>query len=333
VAETLPVPDAAAAVEAYARDVARLREEIASVIVGQAPVIDATILTLFAGGHLLLEGAPGTGKTLLVRTLAAALELDLGRIQCTPDLMPADIVGTFLVEERDGRREFAFRQGPVFAHLLLADEVNRATPKTQSALLEAMQERQVTAGGRTFPLPDPFCVLATINPIEMEGTYPLPEAQLDRFLLKVLVPGASVEEMESILDRTTGDEVRTARPVLDRARVLAMQGLARQVPLGSRARAWIARLVAATRPEAREAGPLVRRYVRYGASARAAQALALGGKHLALAAGRAAVARDDLRGLAHAALRHRLVLSFEAEAEGIAPDALVDEALERAGKG
>ena len=332
-AETLDVPDAAAAVAAYARDVQALRDEIGRVIVGQAPVVDAAILALFAGGHLLLEGAPGTGKTLLVRTLAAALDLDLGRIQCTPDLMPADVVGTYLVEERDGRREFTFRQGPVFAHLVLADEVNRATPKTQSALLEAMQEHQVTAGGKTFALPDPFVVLATINPIEMEGTYPLPEAQLDRFLLKVLVPGPSPAEIEAILDRTTGAAIPQARRVLDGERVRAMRALAREVPLGSRVRAWIARLVAATRPDAKEAGPLVKRYVRYGASARAAQALALGGKHLALAAGRAAVARDDVRTLAHAALRHRIVLSFEAEAEGIAPDALVDEALDRAGKG
>ncbi len=332
-AETLDVPDAAAAVAAYARDVARLRDEVARVIVGQQPVIDAAILALFAGGHLLLEGPPGTGKTLLVRTLAAALDLSLGRIQCTPDLMPADIVGTFLVEERDGRREFSFRQGPVFANLVLADEVNRATPKTQSALLEAMQEHQVTAGGRTFPLPDPFVVLATVNPIEMEGTYPLPEAQLDRFLLKVLVPPAGPEEIETILLRTTGADVPAARTILDGARVRAMRDLARQVPLGGRVRTWVARLIAATRPDAPEAGPLVRRCVRYGASARAAQALVLGGKHLALAAERLAVARDDLRTLARSALRHRIVLSFEAESEGVSPDSLVDEALERAGKG
>jgi MoxR-like ATPase len=327
------VQETAQAVARFADDVGRLRAEIGKVIVGHEGVVEAAVLCLFAGGHLLLEGVPGTGKTLLVRSLAGGLDLSFGRVQCTPDLMPADVVGTYLVTEEQGRREFVFRRGPVFANLLLADEVNRATPKTQSALLEAMQEQQVTAGGQTFPLPDPFMVLATVNPIEMEGTFPLPEAQLDRFLLKCMVPNSDVAEMETILDRTTTDAAPAAEAVLDVERVRAMRDMARQVPLGERPRHWIARLVHATRPEAEDAGPRTRRYVRFGASARAAQALALCGKVMALAGGRAAVAREDLRRIAHTALRHRIVLNFEAEAEGITTEAVVDEALERAGPG
>ena len=327
------VEAAARDVDQFRRDFEALRSAISRVIVGHRQVVDAALTCAFAGGHLLLEGVPGTGKTLLVRTLARALALKFARVQCTPDLMPADVIGTPWVDERNGLREYRFRPGPVFTQVLLADEVNRATPKTQSALLEAMEERQVTVGDETHRLPAPFLVLATENPIEMEGTYPLPEAQLDRFMLKVTVPSAPAAEIEAILDLTAGGGLPEVTPVLDADRVLAMQALVRRVVLGDRVRAWIARLVEATRPDGPDAPASVRKFVRYGASARAAISLALGGKVLALAAGRPNVSRDDVRTLVHAALRHRVLLNFEGEAEGVPVETLLDDALAAVGAG
>ncbi len=305
-----------------------IQDELRRVIVGQQELLELVIIAMLSGGHVLLEGVPGLGKTLLVRTLAQALDLRFSRIQFTPDLMPADILGTnLIVQDESGRRRFEFQSGPVFAQIVLADEINRATPKTQSALLEAMQEHSVTTGGETRRLVEPFFVLATQNPIEMEGTYPLPEAQLDRFLFKLRVPFPELTELEEIIDRTTGPEESAAGRVADGPAVVGMQALARQVPVAAHVREYAARLVLATHPGSAGAVESARRFVRYGASPRGAQALILAGKVRALSQGRVNVAVEDLQALALPALRHRLILNFEGEAEGTDPDDVLRAAI------
>ncbi|MEJ2210335.1 MAG: MoxR family ATPase [Anaerolineae bacterium] len=315
--------------EQFRQTAAAIEEQVNRVIVGQQALIRHTLVTLLAGGNALLEGVPGLGKTMLVRTLADAVDCHFSRIQFTPDLMPADIVGTnLIVEDEAGRRRFQFEPGPVFANLLLADEINRATPKTQSAMLEAMQERSVTVAKTSHPLPEPFFVLATQNPLEMEGTYPLPEAQLDRFFFKVDVPFPTAEELVEIADRTTGAALPRAEAVAGGERIVAMQTLARGVPIAGHVTAYAARLLKATHPGDAAAPGDVRRYVRYGASPRGMQALILAGKILALLDGRYNVAYDDVRAAALPALRHRLILNFEAQAEGVSPDHVIAAVLE-----
>jgi len=305
-------PLKARAAELAAR-VTALREELGRLVIGQEVLIRDLVLGVLAGGHVLLEGLPGLGKTLLVRSLARGLGLDFSRVQFTPDLMPSDVTGTLVVEERQGERAFRFQRGPLFASLVLADEINRATPKTQSALLEAMQEASVTVAGTTHRLPEPFHVVATQNPIELEGTFPLPEAQLDRFLFKLEVAQPAVDAMVRILDATTGSAPKDVQPQLGPAEVCELQAMVRQVLCGSHLLRFVAELLQATQPTAKETG----RYVRFGASARAGQAIVLGAKVHALLAGRAAVERQDLETCLLPALRHRVLLSFEAEAEGL----------------
>jgi MoxR-like ATPase len=312
----------------FRRTAAAIEKEVGMVIVGQQILVRQTLITLLAGGNALLEGVPGLGKTMLVRTLAQALRCAFSRIQFTPDLMPADIVGTnLIVEGDDGRRHFQFEAGPIFANLVLADEINRATPKTQSAMLEAMQERSVTVAKATRPLPEPFFVLATQNPLEMEGTYPLPEAQLDRFFFKIDVPFPTVEDLVLIANRTTGESVPMAHPAADGATIIQMQNLARGVPIAEHVTAFAARLLKATHPQEPEAPPEVQRYVRYGASPRGMQAMILAGKIIALLDGRYNVAYDDIREAATPALRHRLILNFDAQAEGVTTDAVIQSLL------
>lgn len=313
--------------ESFATAAAQVEAELQKLIVGQDEVVRDTVVALLAGGHVLLEGVPGLGKTSLVRALGEVLDLAFSRVQFTPDLMPADITGTTLIQEDEAGRRFHFQPGPVFANLVLADEVNRATPKVQSALLEAMQERTVTASGVTRPLPRPFFVLATQNPIELEGTYPLPEAQLDRFLFKLAVPYPSDSELAEIARRTTGADEPALTAVVDGAKVLAMSALARTVPLADHVLDYAVRLVSATQPD-RSPVPEIAGLVRFGASPRAVQALALTAKVRALLAGRYNVAFDDIRASARPVLRHRLLLSFEAEADGITSDLLIDRLLE-----
>ena len=314
--------------EDYGATAAAIEAQIARVIVGQRELVRQVVVCLLCEGHVLLEGVPGLGKTQLLKTLSGAVDLAFSRIQFTPDLMPADILGTQVLEEDEaGHRHFRFRPGPIFASLVLADEVNRATPKTQSALLEAMQERAVTVAGETRPLPRPFLVMATQNPIEMEGTYPLPEAQLDRFLLKVLVPFPPAADLVAVVERTTGDHVATVDAVADEVVLSAMVDLTRQVPAASNVVQHAVDLVVATHPDQVEAPAAVRQYVRFGASPRGAQALVLAAKATALLDGRPNAASADVRAMAAAALRHRLVLGYEAVADGISADEIVDEIL------
>jgi len=311
-------------------DFRRLKAELQRVIVGQDEVIEGVLAAMFADGHVLLEGAPGLGKTALVRALAAAVDLHFSRIQFTPDLMPADVIGTNIIrEDAGGRRVFEFQPGPIFTNLLLADEINRATPKTQSALLEAMQERQVTVAGETRVMQAPFLVLATQNPLEMEGTYPLPEAQLDRFFFKLKVGYPSEEDLHSIIERTTEATSPVVHKVISAADVLALRDLVREVPMTREIQAHAIGLVLATHPESERATPLAGKYVRYGASPRGVQALILAGKIFALLDGRYHVAKADLDRAAPAALRHRLILNFEGEAEGVTADRIIEEALAR----
>ena len=307
---------------AFQADYARIVQQVGRVIVGLDEVIEQVMVCLLSGGHALLEGVPGLGKTLLVRTLAEALDLTFGRIQFTPDLMPADIIGTNIVDtDESGARGFHFQRGPIFGNLILADEINRATPKTQSAVLEAMQEQAVTVARRRHRLPDPFFVLAT------QGTYPLPEAQVDRFMFKVHVPPPQIDALVAILDRTTGAETPSAEKVVSGDRIAQMRQLARQVVVASHVKEHIGRLVLATSPDGELAPEAVRKFVRYGSSPRGGQAIILAAKVLALRDGRANVAFADVRKVVHPALRHRLILSFEGQAEGAEPDDIIDSAL------
>ena len=324
--------DIDAQANAFRESFARVKAEIGKVIVGHDDIVEGVVLCLLAGGHALLEGVPGLGKTLLVRTLAQVLDLTFSRIQFTPDLMPADISGTNILVEEEGRRSFQFQPGPIFANIVLADEINRATPKTQSAMLEAMQEHSVTVAGKLHRLHEPFFVLATQNPIEMEGTYPLPEAQLDRFLFKLLVPSPTLGELAAIVDRTTGSQTTPVGKVLGGREILAMRELARAVPIAPHVRDYAASVVLATHPGSEGAPDISRQFVRFGSSPRGAQAVVLAAKIKALLAGRFNVALEDVNAVATAALRHRILLNFEGEAEGVATEDVVAKIIETVGE-
>ena len=316
------------AIEQFRERFLNITREVGRRIVGHDEVVSFTVTSLLAGGHVLLEGIPGVGKTSLVHTLADVLHLKFSRIQFTPDLMPADIVGTNIIQEHtQGGTFFEFQQGPIFANLVLADEINRATPKTQSALLEAMQDVSVSVGRTTYKLEQPFFVLATQNPLEMEGTYPLPEAQLDRFFFKLKVTYPTEEQMHAILERTTQTEQPTVSRVVDGAALLEMRSVARAVAIAKPVQSYAIRLTLGTHPDSPHAGAMAKRYVRYGASPRASQALVLAGKIHALTRGQAFVSPDDIRAVALPALRHRILLNFEGEADEVSTDAIVQELL------
>jgi len=314
--------------ETFAERATAIEREVGTVIVGQRELVRQTLTCLLANSHALLEGVPGLGKTMLIRTLGEVIDCSFNRIQFTPDLMPADITGTNILVEEGGTRQFRFQSGPIFANLVLADEINRATPKTQSSLLEAMQEHQVSVARQRFPLDPPFFVLATQNPLEMEGTYPLPEAQLDRFMFKVMVPFPSEDDLVTIIDRTTGAESAAPRKVATAAEIVEMQHLARAVPIAPHVTAYAVSLLAATHPDQPRAPQLVREYVRYGGSPRGAQALVTAGKISALLDGRFNVSIDDIRTAALPSLRHRVILNFEGEAEGITSEAVIRSILD-----
>ena len=322
-------PNIQAQCDAFRQDYRAVQAEIAKAIVGHEDIIDGVLTCMFVGGHALLEGVPGLGKTALIRALADALNLKFNRIQFTPDLMPADLIGTNVVQETpEGGRKFEFQQGPIFANLLLADEINRATPKTQSALLEAMQEKSVTVAGKTNILPKPFFVLATQNPLEMEGTYPLPEAQLDRFFFKLMVEFPNAKELEAILERTTEAKDVRAQPVLTGERILELSMLAQQIPIADELRRYGIALVLSTHPDKPEATDMTKRFVRFGASPRGAQSIILAAKIRAILDHRYHVSRDDIKAVALPALRHRLILNFEGQAEHIEADDIIEDALE-----
>jgi MoxR-like ATPase len=309
----------------------RLREEIGKAIVGQAAIVDGVLTCLFTGGHALLEGVPGLGKTYLIRTLSQALSLNFSRIQFTPDLMPADIIGTNIIMENadTGTREFKFQRGPLFAQMVLADEINRATPKTQSALLEAMQEHTVTVGGTRYTMEEPFFVMATQNPIEQEGTYPLPEAQLDRFFFKLVVGYSSREELKAIIERTTGGHSAEIKPVMSRDEIIGSQRLVRRVQVAPHVQDYIVRLVTATHPNSETAPSMTNQYVRWGSSPRGAQAVTLAAKVSALLDGRFNVSFEDAAKAATPALRHRVLLNFEGEAENIRTDDVIEDIVKQ----